>query len=579
MARAVPWRELGRPVVLDADSADDDPMTPTDLAVLVQTLQESARLTGVATPPSPWLPPLPTRVTLGQLEPDPVDDSGQLPLVPFGLCDLPHEQARAAATYDLDSPGPFGIIGTQRSGRSATLRAIAASIARIAGAGDVHLYGVDCGNNALLPLINLPHTGAVVARDQLDRLMRLTDRLKTEIGRRQQELAASGFADIAEQRRRSTPDDRLPYLVILLDRWEAFRAAFEQTAGGRLYDDWFQILQEGAAVGVKTILTADKSALAGPISTLLEDKLMLRMADSADFLNIGMALKDVPQTFPPGRGFRAEGGRETQVALLTDDDAGTAQVAALHDLAARSTPLAEIPFGRRPFRVDPLPVTIDSAAALALGPAALDDSEILVGAGGDTLGLRAFDAQVHGPGILVAGPARSGRSTALLTMIESMTSRGWSIVALAPRRSPLLDLPGTKGVARVFGADADSNELTSVLDDLQTPHALVIDDLELIPEHTPLAETIESRLGQYRDTGNLVIAAGTTAQLNSMYVGPAAAIKRSRTGLILAAEKYDDAEILGVLLPTGLPTGSPPGRAIMITPGTWQRIQVAKPAP
>ncbi|GAA2810659.1 FtsK/SpoIIIE domain-containing protein [Kribbella solani] len=578
LARVAPWHELGRPVTLEADSHDDDPMTPTDLAVLVRSLQESARLTGVATPPSPWLPPLPLRVTLDQLEPGQLDDDGRVPPIPFGLCDVPHQQARATAAYDLNSPGPFGIVGTQRSGRSATLRAIAASIARLAGPSDVHLYGVDCGNNALLPLINLPHTGAVVARDQLDRLMRLTDRLKSEIGRRQQQLAASGFADIAEQRRRCTPADRLPYLVILLDRWEAFRAAFEQTAGGRLYDDWFQILQEGAAVGVKTILTADKSVLAGPISTLLEDKLMLRMADSADFLNIGMAIKDVPQTFPPGRGFRAEGGLETQVALLTDDDSGTAQVAALHEIAARSTPLAEIPFATRPFRVDPLPVTISTTAALALGPAALGDSEILAGVGGDTLGLRAFDAHVHGPGILVAGPTRSGRSTALLTLIESMISRGRQVVAVAPRRSPLLDLPGTEGVVRVFGADADSNELAAVLDGLRTPHALVIDDLELIGEHTPLAELIESRLGQFRDTGNLVIAAGTTAQLNSMYVGPAAAIKRSRTGLVLAAEKYDDAEILGVMLPTGLPTGSPPGRAIMITTGSWQRIQVATPS-
>ncbi|WP_432887936.1 FtsK/SpoIIIE domain-containing protein [Kribbella sp. CA-245084] len=579
MTRSVPWHDLGRPIAFELDSgADDDPMTPTDLALLVRTLQESARLTGAATPPSPWLPPLPTRVILSQLEPGQVEDSGHIPPAPFGLSDLPHEQTRAAATYDLNSSGPFGIIGMQRSGRSATLRAIAASIAQIAEPSDVHLYGVDCGNNALLPLISLPHTGAVVARDQLDRLMRLTDRLNAEISRRQQQLAASGFADIAEQRRRSTPADRLPYIVILLDRWEAFKAAFEQTAGGKLYDGWFQILQEGAAIGVKTILTADKSALVGPISTHLEDKLMLRMAEPSDFMTIGMAIKDVPQSFPPGRGFRAQGSRETQVALLTDDDAGTAQVAALHEIAAHSTPLADIPFERRPFRVDPLPVTVDSTSALALGPTALQDSEILVGVGGDTLGIRAFDAQVHGPGILVAGPNRSGRSTALLTMVESMISRGWKVAVIAPRRSPLLDLPGTEGVVRVFGADADSDEVNAVLDGLRTPHALVIDDLELIGEHTPLAETIESRVGQYRDTGNLVIAAGTTAQLNSMYVGPAAAIKRSRAGLVLAAENYDDAEILGVMLPTGLPTGSPPGRAVMIAAGKWERIQVTKPA-
>ncbi|MEV5967207.1 FtsK/SpoIIIE domain-containing protein [Kribbella sp. NPDC051952] len=575
-ARPMRWDELGRPIIVASIPEEaDDALAPTDLALLVQSLQESARLTGATTPPSPWLPPLPDRVTLDELEVDRTGDD--LPPIPFGLADLPHEQARAVATYDLDSSGPLAIIGAQRSGRSAVLRAIAGSIGQLTHPSDVHLYGVDCGNNALLPLVSLPHTGAVVARDQLDRLTRLTSRLRAEIGQRQRQLATSGFADIAEQRRRSAPDDRLPYLVVLLDRWEGFYAAFESTDGGRLVEAWFHILQEGSGVGVKVILTADRTAMIGRISALLEDRLMLRMTDPSDFMVMGLPAKDVPQHFPPGRGFRSRGLRETQVALLTEDADGTAQVAALHEIAALATPVTELPFSRRPFRVDALLASIDAAAAVALGPESLRPTEVLVGVGGDSLGLRSFDAFEHGPGIVVVGPPRSGRSTTLLTMADSLLSRGWQLAVIMPRRSPLRDLLGIDGVAGVFGADADSNEVTAVLDGLKAPYAILVDDVELLGQDTPMAELVEARVATMRDTGNLILAAGTTGDLGTMYRGPVAALKKSRSGIVLAPEKYDDAEIFGIQLPVGLPAGAPPGRALLVAAGQWQRIQVARP--
>ena len=59
---------------------------------------------------------------------------------------------------------------------------------------DVHLYGIDCGNGALLPLTELPHCGAVVSRAQTERATRLLRRLATELSRRQELLAAAGVA-------------------------------------------------------------------------------------------------------------------------------------------------------------------------------------------------------------------------------------------------------------------------------------------------------------------------------------------------------------------------------------------------
>ncbi|TDD58297.1 cell division-like protein [Kribbella antibiotica] len=575
--RPIDWRDLGRPAAFDVQEAEDDVLVPTDLATLVKALQGAAEVAGIKTPPSPWLPPLDGIVTLDDLEVTSAPQDGALPPIPFGLADVPSQQARQVATYDLESAGHLAIIGAPRSGRSAALRAIAGSIGRTIEPKDIHLYGVDCGNNALLPIISLPHTGAVVSREQADRLTRLTARLQAVIGNRQQELASKGFADVSEQRRASPVDERMPYLVVLLDRWEGFVAAFESVDNSRLVEAWLQILQEGAGAGVKVVMTADKSALVGRISTLMEDRLMLRMTDPSDFLMIGMPTKEVPDKFPPGRGFRSSGLLETQIALLDKNDDGTAQVAALHRIGAAATPTSEIPIRLQPFRVDALPASIGAAAALELGPQPLRPTEVLVGVGGDNLGIRAFDAYEHGPGLLVVGPPRSGRSTTLLTMIDSLTSRGWQVVAIVPRRSPLRDLTGKPGIAGVYGAEADTEQVKSVLDGLSSPFAIVVDDLELLGMDGAMSELVDARVGMLRDTGNLVIGAGSTGDLTAAYRGPAASMKKSRAGIVLDPQKYDDAEIFGINLPRGMAGGAPPGRALFVVGGRWEPVQVAKP--
>jgi DNA segregation ATPase FtsK/SpoIIIE-like protein len=71
--------------------------------------------------------------------------------------------------------------GAPRSGRSQLLRTIAASLACCRGCADVHLYGLDCGNGALLPVADLPHCGAVVTRTQAERAARLMARLGAEL--------------------------------------------------------------------------------------------------------------------------------------------------------------------------------------------------------------------------------------------------------------------------------------------------------------------------------------------------------------------------------------------------------------
>ncbi|SFJ61866.1 FtsK/SpoIIIE domain-containing protein [Cellulomonas sp. KH9] len=579
------WASVGRPVVVRRPEAENDVDVPTDLASLVTAVQGAAELAHVSAPPPPWLPALADVVTVRE-----VDEQGGAALearplaLPYGLLDLPAQQRRDVAVHDLDRAGNLAVVGSPRSGRSTVLRVLAAAVATRTSPRDVHVYGLDFGNNALLPLVGLPHTGAVVPRDQPDRIARLTRRLRAEISRRQQLLAEQSFADVAEQRAAAAPEQRLPYLLVLLDRWEGFVQAFEDVDAGALVDLWTQILQEGPGAGVKVVVSGDRSLLVGRVSTLTEDRLMLPMSDPGDYQAVGLATRDVPQHLPEGRAFRSDGAHELQVALLHEDPSGPAQVAALQaigrDATARHAADPVPSSGAQvPFRIDPLPTRLTLAEAAALGGAPLRRTAVPMGVGGDTLALHGLEAEEHGPGLLVVGPRRSGRSTTLLTVGESALRRGWTVGIVTPRRSPLRDLVGRDGVV-VIEADAARDDVTAGLASLvpqDVPSVLLVDDLELVGTDGVLADGIVAHLGVLRDRPGLVVAAGTADELGSAYRGPAATIKKSRSGLLLAPATPNDGDLFGLRLPRSALGGAVPGRGLLVTGGAWQLVQVPLP--
>ncbi len=203
------WPDLGRPLPRRPAARQVADEEVTDLSVLVGALGEAARQAGVPAQPSPWLPALPDAVLLDDLpRPAPPAD-GRLAPAAYAVEDLPALQVQRPAVVDLATFTHLLAVGAPRSGRSQLLRTLAGSLARTHSCEDVHLYGIDCGNGALLPLAELPHCGAVVSRSQGERASRLVARLAAEVERRQGLLGELGVADITEQRRGAAPADRL----------------------------------------------------------------------------------------------------------------------------------------------------------------------------------------------------------------------------------------------------------------------------------------------------------------------------------------------------------------------------------
>ncbi|MGA9749904.1 MAG: FtsK/SpoIIIE domain-containing protein, partial [Nocardioides sp.] len=189
LAWAVPWAEVGLPAParpksesVQTDEAD------TDLSAVVDAIASLNASLGIPAQHRPWLDALPDLVEIDDLPALPADDGPERLAAAWALEDLPALQEQRPKTFELGRDGHLYVIGGPRSGRSTAMRTLAGALADQVGVRDLHVYGLDCGNGSLLGLSNLPHTGAVVSRTQVDRASRLLSRLVSVVEERQAQL-------------------------------------------------------------------------------------------------------------------------------------------------------------------------------------------------------------------------------------------------------------------------------------------------------------------------------------------------------------------------------------------------------
>ena len=181
----------------------------------------------------------------------------------------------------------------------------------------------------------------------------------------------------------------------------------------------------------------------------------------------------------------------------------------------------------------------------------------------------AFLTVYDGEHALVAGPARSGKSSALAAM-AGMCRRArtdMAIVTLAPARSPL---PGMVDPDHRLGPGALATELAGLLDPGR-PTMLLIDDAEAVDDPT---HVLAGLLGAQR--GNLfVVAAGRSDSLRGSFSHWSRSLRRSKLGVLLRPNLDLDGELLGVNLPRRVPVAMPVGRGFLVNSGDVEIVQLA----
>ncbi|MGH3165269.1 MAG: FtsK/SpoIIIE domain-containing protein, partial [Trebonia sp.] len=572
-AAPVDWAGLGRPEPARPAAKQRAQEEITDLKVLVEQIQRAVRRLGIPAQHSPWLPALPGTLLLEDVSGG-ARGSHQ---GSFGIEDLPSLQSQRAASVRLETFSHLMAAGAPRSGRSQLLRTIAGSLALTHSSADVHMYGIDCGNGALLPLADLPHCGAVVSRTQTERAVRLLGRLGAELSRRQELLAESGFADVNEQRAVVTERDRLPHVFVFLDRWEGFTTTLGELNNGSLTEAITRILGEGASAGIHLVMTGDRTLISGRISSLCEEKLVFKMAEKEDYGFAGLRPRNMPDDVPPGRAFRAGSGLEVQVALLGPDTSGQGQAAEVRSIASSCASRdAAVPASARPFRVDVLPGRISFADAWAMRPASAGPLYGMVGVGGDTLAALGPDLSAGTPCFIVGGPAKSGRSTILLSMARSFLAGGARLILVTPRPSPLRTLASVPGVVRHFdGSDLDEDQFAEACESLGGPGVVMIDDAELLRDCDASGEL--SRLIAFgADSRQALVFGGDSESLGLGFGGWQVDAKKARRGCLIAPQTLPEGDLIGARLSRGMLGETPkPGRCLLnVGDGTLVTVTV-----
>ncbi len=479
-----------------------------------------------------WHPPLPTLIGPDDLPEDAPDTPAGLQ-VSLGLLDALSEQRQDTFHVDL-ATGNLLITGGAGSGRSNGLLQVAASLAESRSPDDVHLYAIGAAGS-LDELAGLPHLGGLARADDREMVGRLLARLGRAL----------------ESRRSGSPPS--PSIVLLVDDYALVREALDADPQTLSVDALTSLMLGGRPVGIHlAVASFAPTDLRVNLLASLVHRVQLRTQDRSDYL--GIEWRPSPEELPAGLPGRAMVSGPHEVQLVLADPDRTRQLAAGWRADGRPDLIARMPAS----------VSLD-----AIQKASSETADV-IGIGGAELEPVLLDV-APGSHLLVVGEARSGRSTALLTIARSALARpGGRVVVIAARRGPLDALKGAKGV---HGFAEAPEQIDPVLAAIESggEALLIVDDAD--DNAGQLAERLERILRSGRDRGVRVVVAARSAEWTRMYEPWARQLAGLRRALVLS-DFREFASALDVRLPPAM-TPASPGRGFLVTGGNVVHLQVA----
>ena len=511
-------------------SADAEPLEPTEIAVLVRAICRAAELNALEPTHRPWLPPLAHVISNGSLDPDRI-----------GLIDDPDAQCQFDMTWS-HSAGHLLLVGASGMGATSALLTIAAFVLR--NERDTELFVIDAMGDVRLKLLErMSGCVGVVRLHERERLTRLLDAVDRERLSRKERAWVAPTAGI----------------VVMIDGIGALRSELETND---LFDQLAQldvIIAEGQSVGISVILTTTQpGSVPAHMLSLIAQRWVFHLADPLDASLLGASGALSTESIT-GRVFDVRTSREAQLTIFDESTLSVGH--ADQPRPPRSHVLRALPAD---FALADLDLADRDLAGLSCATEIGHGVSLPLGLAYSTLEPVLLDLPSceH---ILVIGPYRSGRSTAMRTIVhswQSMCPQGW-IASVAPRRNSVR-------AGHVFG------DLDALVDWLPADGntLIVVDDAELVDDaNGALAALIASRR-----EGVTVVGAARPDALRSAYGHWTNVVRRSRIGLVMAACSDIDGDLLNVIVPRRLPIASRPGLAWLVAEGDMQLMQIARVA-
>ncbi|MDQ3782945.1 MAG: hypothetical protein M3349_08435, partial [Actinomycetota bacterium] len=507
---------------------------PTDLELIVSAATEAVFRIGLAPPRRPWPEPLPLHLNSDDISPSDDHPPGS---VVIGLVDEPDRQRIVPFTWSPDG-GSLGMYGVTGCGLTTAMHTIVLGLA--SGERRIPLYLID-GGGGLAPLSRLARVGAVVSPLEGERMARLVRMLLAVIDARR----SGGGAII---------DGDGDKVVVGIDGLEAVLRAADDSTETMVRQGLIRVIAEGNGAGIVTVFGTPRPAgLPAPVEASVANRLVFRQADP-----VGAAVHGIrgADCLPPGRAIHASTARTVQVAV-----SGPSLVAAA----------AAVGNGERP--PPPVGTLPDFVAAAEIEHLLTVGARwtIPVGIGDGTLAPVVLTL-AGGEHVLVAGGARSGRTTMLAAVASVVRHRAPQVrvVAVAPAASPLGAIDGLEAVT-------EAGQLADLVDGLLagemkgTDQALIlVDDADDFPAGDLTRLVTSRRCG-------LHVVAAVRPEVKSVYDHWARTMAVHRLGVWLRPSAGVDADLWRTPLPRRLPVRVPPGRGLLIADGATELVQVMHP--
>jgi S-DNA-T family DNA segregation ATPase FtsK/SpoIIIE len=350
--------------------------------------------------------------------------------------------------------------------------------------------------------------------------------------------------------------------VLLIDGWSALEAELDQPGKLSLSADLARILVDGPGAGIRSVVAIDRpGALRPSLAAAVTQRLVLRLADPTEHRALGLP---APGAARPGRGATLPSGLAVQVALPDRDGDLAAAVARCVERWA-GEPWAGDRGGRGPRPIGRLPGETPLRAVEPAADLRADPWFLPIGIGSRDLGPAGW--HVHaGEHVLVLGPPRSGRTSALL-----------AVARIVRRHRPDVAVVAVTG-SRLAGdrVPVDARVPCERLEELDAwvsrgPLVVLVDDAERVDD--PLARLAALADAHLPDV--LVVAAARADAVRSQYGSWVRQLRSSRLGLLLQPDPETDGDVFGVRLPRHAPVRFGPGRGYLLDGGGLDIVQVA----
>lgn len=513
-----------------------------------------------------WLPPLPARLTLADL--DTFADEVRPLHVRVGLVDLPGQQRQEP--FDLDiGRAQTALLGGPRSGRSSALRTIAMDLARRYAPEHVIIHALDLDGEGLAQLTRLPHVGTVAPRHNVALVERVLRELTEELRHREAQgvpSAAPGDGAVRVQ--------DAPHIVVLLDGYAILRGDYEDE-----HDRLVELVMRGIPYGIHVVLTAARwHDLRPGLQVSVAARIELPLVDPLDStLDRSLSTRLRPERHP-GRAVTGAGCL-TQLALpsvLPVSHSTSPQADEAESISALAGQLAR---AAAPIRLLPPVVLLDDLRSVA----PLTPGRIAVGLAEDTSTPVELNFLGRDPHLLIVGDDGSGRTTFLRHLGARLVAErplGEVIFALIDPLGSLRDALPPEAVT-ICATDTDTTytlaaslaqELSRRRTEAGFYPALIClaDDVELVvtPGASPL-QPLLPHLPRARELSfHLILARHGGGASRALFDPVLGRIKElGCPGILLAGDAEE-----GPLWPRAHLAPRPPGRGLLVRRGASPRV-------